>query len=301
MPRWSWPRALRCSSPEPDRAVRWITDPFTAQYMQRALIEMLLLSALSALAGTLVLIRRMPFLADSLSHTVFPGVALAFAAGVSLFAGALAAAAISSIIIAGASRQKRIDPEAVMALLVGSFFSLGVIVVSRQRSFNADLTALLFGRLLTVDSSTIIETAVVLAVVVGAAVVVGKELVLRAFDPVGTRALGYRVIALDLATVAVVALVVVAGARAVGTALVITLLISPAATARLLTDRLTRLMPMAFVIAAAGSVIGLVISYRASIDHDVRLPPGATVTVVLTAMFVAAFMVTRASEAWRQR
>jgi manganese/iron transport system permease protein len=281
--------------------VRWVSDPFNAPFMQRALVEMLLLSALSALVGTLVLIRRMPFLADSLSHTVFPGVALAFAAGVSLFVGALAAAAISSIVIAAAGRQKRIDPEAVMALLVGSFFSLGVIVVSRERSFNADLTALLFGRLLTVDNATIVETASMLAVVIVAALIVGKELVLRAFDPLGTRALGYRVLALDLATVASVALVVVAGARAVGTALIITLLISPAATARLLTDRLTRLMPLAFLIAALGSFIGLVISYRASLDHAVRLPPGATVTVALTVIFVAAFIVTRVGEAWRQR
>ncbi|MGD9792449.1 MAG: metal ABC transporter permease [Acidimicrobiia bacterium] len=281
--------------------MRWVTDPFNAPYMQRALLEMVLLSALSALAGTLVLLRRMPFLADSLSHTVFPGVALAFAAGTSLFAGALVAAALSSLVIAAAGRQKRIDPEAVMALLVGSFFSIGVIVVSRQRSFNADLTALLFGRLLTVDSTTIAQTLIVLAVVALAVVLVGKELVLRAFDPVGTRALGYHAVLLDLTTVAVVALVVVAGARAVGTALVITLLISPAATARLITDRLMRLVPLAFVTAMVGSAIGLIISYRASLDHGVRLPPGATVTVVLTSMFVIAFIVTRATQKMAHR
>jgi manganese/iron transport system permease protein len=277
--------------------MKWLVDPYSAPYMQRALLELVTLSLLGAVGGTLATLRRLPFLADALSHTIFPGVAIALALGVSLLLGAVIAAVVASALLAVSLRQHRLDPDALMALLVASFFSVGVLVVSRRHSFNADLTALLFGRLLTVDRTVVIETMIVAAVVLATAMVFARPLVLAAFDPMGARAMGHHVTTLDVLTVGIVAAVVVASIRAVGSALVVSVLVTPAATARVLTDRLVRLAPVAFVVGAVSSWIGLSLSYTASVRYDVNLAPSATVTMTMTVVFLAALVVTM----WRRR
>jgi len=121
--------------------------------------------------------------------------------------------------------------------------------------------------------------------------VIGKEVLLRAFDPAGAQAAGYRVPLLDLALNLVVALVVVAAVRAVGTVLVIALLIVPAATARLLTDRLALLFPVAAGLGALGGWLGLTASYEASVHHGLRLASGAAVVLTLTMLYALAHAV----------
>jgi manganese/iron transport system permease protein len=264
----------------------YLFEPLRAPYMQRALVELLVLAVASGVVGTLVFVRRMTFIADAMTHTIFPGVAIAFFAGWSLLWGALAAALVSVAMLAVAGRHRRFDPDAVLAALLTTMFSVGVIVVSRRPSYSADLDALLFGRLLTVDATQIWETAIVALVAVGACLAVGKELVLRAFDPAGAEAMGYSLGWLDVVVNLAVGLVIVAGARAVGTALMVTLLVTPAATARLMRDRIGPIGTIAVAITVLASLAGLVISYDASVHHDVRLPAAATITAVLTVAFV---------------
>ena len=144
-----------------------------------------------------------------------------------------------------------------------------MIVISRTERYTADLTGLLFGRILTVDRLQIIEVALVLVVVAVTLAATHKELVLRAFDPDGARAAGYPVGGLDLLVNVLIVLVVVAAARAVGTLLTMALLITPAATARLVSRSVTAMY------------------YRVSVDHDLRLAPGATIVLATTVLFVA--------------
>jgi manganese/iron transport system permease protein len=259
---------------------------FEAPFMQRALVEVIVLGVLAGAVGVVVLLRRLAFIADAVTHTAFPGVAVAFALDGSLYLGALIAAVGSAVLLTVATRNRRVDQDAVLALLVASFFAFGVVVVSRSRSFTADLTGLLFGRALAVDRGDIVRTAVVAVVALGVLALLRKEIVLRAFDPLAAEALGYRVGWLDLVTNVLVALVVVAGVRAVGTALVIALIVTPAAVARLVTHRLGAMVAVATLVAAASGWIGLAISWDASVHHDVNLPAGATVVVLLTAVFV---------------
>jgi manganese/iron transport system permease protein len=178
-----------------------------------------------------------------------------------------------------------VTEDAGLAILLTGFFSVGVILVSRRPSYTADLTAFLFGRILTVDMRQIVVTAVLGAVVLLTLAAVGKELVFRAFDPAGAAARGYRVVVLDLALNLVVALVVVAAVRAVGTVLVIALLVVPGAAARLLSDRLAGIVVLAAVIGALGGWLGLAASYEASVGHGLRLASGATVVLALVALY----------------
>ena len=277
---------------------RLVLDPFSAPYMQRALVEVLLLGVVAGVCSVFVLLRRLAFASDALTHTIFPGAAIAFAIGASLFAGALVAGVLSAVALTVATRVLRTDDDAVLGVLLGSFFAVGVIVVSRSSSYTADLSALLFGRILAVDGNEILVTAVVAAVVLGALALFGKELVLRAFDPVGATALGYRPVLLDLLLNVAIALVVVAAVKAVGTVLVIALLVTPAATARLVCSRVGPMIWVSTGLCLLCGWAGLVLSYDLSLNHGLRIASGASVVVVLTAGFLVVAGAAAAVRAW---
>jgi manganese/iron transport system permease protein len=261
--------------------------PFAIGYMRRALAEVVMLGVLGGVVGVHVLLRRLAFLTEVVQHTVFPGIAIAFAFGQSLFVGALATGAVSVALFTVGTRRRRIDPDALMALLIATFFALGVAVVSRRRGYQADLTALLFGRILSVDQQQLVDTLVVATICLVVLTLLHKELVMRAFDPLGTEALGYPASTLDLVVNIVIMLTVVAAVRAVGTVLVVAIVVTPAAAARLVCRRVGSMMMVAAAFAAVGGWLGLVVSYEGSIHHGWRLASGATIVVVLTAGFVA--------------
>jgi len=265
-----------------------LVDPFRILYMQRALLEVLLLGALAGVVGVFVILRRLAFVADALTHTVFPGVVIASLLGRSLLLGALAFGVLTAVLLTWLGSERRVGVDAALAILLTSFFAFGVVLVSRTRSFTSDLTVFLFGRVLAIDRADLLQTVAVAAVVLLTLAALHKELVLRAFDPDGATAMGYRTVALDLALNLCIALVVVAAVKAVGTILVVALIIVPAAAARLLADRVATMTVLACVLGAAGGWIGLAISYEVSVDRGIRLAAGATVVVVLVAAFLAA-------------
>src|SRR6478672_5423560 len=135
--------------------------------MQRALMEVVVLGVLGGVVGVHVLLRRLSFLTEVVQHTVFPGIAIAFAFGQSLLVGALTTGLASVVLLTLLGRARRIDADSAMAVLFAVFLALGVVVVSRRRGFQTDLTALLFGRILAVDQRQLIDTVVVAALCLG--------------------------------------------------------------------------------------------------------------------------------------
>jgi manganese/iron transport system permease protein len=270
-----------------------LIEPFTAPFMARALAELLILGALAGTVGVLIVLRRLAFMTDALTHTVFPGVVIGhlLAGEGGIFWGALAAGVATAVLLTWLTRHRAVTEDTALAVLLTTFFALGVVLVSRQSGYTADLTAFLFGRILTVTETQLIQTAAVTVAVVAVLAALRRPLLARAFDADGAQAAGYRIGLLDLVTNAVIALVVVAAVRAVGTILVIALLIVPAATARALSARLAVIVPAAALIGAAGGWIGLAISWEASINHGLRLASGGTVVLVLIAAYAAALTV----------
>jgi manganese/iron transport system permease protein len=254
--------------------------------MARALVEVVLLGVLGGVLGVHLLLRRKAFVTEALQHTVFPGVAIAFLTGRSLLVGALVAAVASVLLLHVLTRNDRVDTDSALALLIATFFALGVVVVSRSDSFQASLTALLFGRVLSVDVRQVAETAVLVVVGLGVLVALHKELVLRAFDPAASAALGYPAAGLDLLLDIVVAVAVVAAVRAVGTVLLVAFLVTPAAAARLWCRRVPSMMVFAAALTAVCGWLGLAASYEGSVHHDLRLASGALVVVAITAGFL---------------
>jgi manganese/iron transport system permease protein len=267
---------------------RLLVDPFQLGFMQRALAAVVLVGVVAAVAGVFVVLRRLAFVGDALTHTIFPGIVIAYLSGRSILLGALAFGVGSAALLTLLTATRRVQVDAALAILLTSFFSLGVVLVSRSRSYTSDLSVFLFGKVLAVTRDDLLQTGIVAAVVLAALLALRKELLLRAFDPDGAAALGYRTALLDLTLNVLVALVVVAGVKAVGTVLMIALIIVPAATARLLTDRVGSMTAVAAALGAAGGYVGLAVSYDASLRQGVRLASGATIVLVLVCCFLAA-------------
>lgn len=266
--------------------MRSLVEAFREPFMQRALVEALLLAVISSVCGTYVLLRRMAFFSDAMHHAVFPGVAGAFVLGLPLITGALVAGVAAAALLTVLTRWPKVDDDDSLAVVIAAFVGLGVVIVSRRSGYATDLNALLFGRILAVDAAEIAQTAAIGLVVVAILAGLHKELVARAFDPVHMASLGYRIVALDFVLNLVIAFTVVAAVRAVGTVLVIALVVIPAATARLMTDRLPRLVALAIVVSGAAAWIGLAASWAVSVHHGYRAAAGATVVVLLTVAFL---------------
>jgi manganese/iron transport system permease protein len=265
-----------------------LLDPFQVGFMQRALAAALLVGALGGVVGVFVVLRRLQFVGDALTHTVFPGVVVAFLTGRSILLGALVFGLLTAVLLTLLTAHRRVTVDAGVAILLTSFFAAGVVLVSRTRGYTADLSLFLFGRILAIGADDLLQMGVVAALVLAALAALRKELLLRAFDPEGAAALGYRTVLLDLALNVLVALVVVAGVKAVGTVLVVALIMVPAATARLLTERVATMTVLAAALGALGGWVGLAISYEASLQQGVRLAAGATIVVVLVGFFLVA-------------
>lgn len=263
-------------------------EPFTVPFMARALAELALLAAICGPVSVFVFARRLSFVSDALTHTVFPGVVIGFLAGgvEGIFAGALVAGVITAVVLTLLTRGGALSDDASTAVVLTAMFSIGVALVSRRSSYTADLTTFLFGRILTVTPRQLLETAVLAVIILGLLLVGARALIFRTFDPGGAAAAGFRIAWLDLWLNLVVALVVVAAVRAVGTILVVALLIVPAAAARMVTSRLLVMAAVGTGLILISAYAGLLASWTASVDYGFSLTSASAVVLVLVLAYV---------------
>jgi ABC-type Mn2+/Zn2+ transport system permease subunit len=268
--------------------VNALLQPFTVPFMGRALAAMVILAVLCGPVSVLVFARRLSFVADALTHTVFPGVVIGFVAGGpdGIFPGALIAGVLTAVVLTLLTRGDLLSDDAATAVVLTAMFSIGVAIVSRRSSYTSDLTALLFGRILTVSPRQLAEMAVLAVLILAMLAVGARAWVFRSFDAAGAQAAGFRTGRLDLWLNLVVALVVVAAVRAVGTVLVIALLVVPAAAARMVTDRLAAMALAGTALTLVAGYLGLLVSWTASIDFGVRLTSGTAVVLLLVLGYV---------------
>jgi manganese/iron transport system permease protein len=259
--------------------VNWFTEPLQYPFMQRALLEIAIISVLCGLVGCFVVLRGLAFIGDALAHAVFPGVVLSYVAGRSILLGAFIFGSLTALGIGVVSRSRRVSEDSAIGVIFAAFFALGVVILSRQGGFRRDLGSLLFGNILGVSRTDVLVTLVVALIVAGILLALLKELTLVAFDPTMARSAGYPVFALDLLLLLLVAATIVVSLQTVGNILILALVVTPPASARLLTDRLGRMMLASVLIAAGSGVTGLYISFHAA------TAAGATVVLTATAVF----------------
>ena len=262
----------------------FLTDPLALNIFRQALIAAVVMGATCGAIGAYVVLRRLAFIGDALSHAVFPGVVLAYVAGLPIFAGAMVAGALTSVAIAVVSRGQRIREDTAIGIFFAGAFALGIVMISTQSGYQRDLSAFLVGDLLAAGWDDIVVSALTGAGVIGVLVALRKELLLVSFDRTYAQALGYPVFALELLLLLLLTATIVVSLSAVGIILVLAMLVTPAATARLLVDRFTPMMVLGAVLGALYGIVGWYVSYH------LGWSPGGSIVLVATLAFLIAFI-----------
>ena len=233
--------------------IDFLAEPLTYAFIQRGLLALILVGGISAVIGCFVVVRGMAFFGDALAHTILPGVALSYTAsggnvGSNLFVGGLGAGILSAIVIAFLTRNERLKEDTAVGLVFVSMFALGIAIISTQGSYSVDLTHILFGSINGISSDDLWIMTGMGAVVLLIIALLYKEFIIISFDLSLAHALKLPVEALRLTLLILIAITIVASLQAVGIALMLALLITPAATARLLVKRLHYMIMIAAVI-----------------------------------------------------
>lgn len=258
-----------------------LLEPMQYSFMQRSLIVAILVGLLCAIVGSYLMVQRLSLLGDAISHSVMPGLAIAFNLEAPMLLGALIAAIISTLTIAWINDQFPLKEDTAIGIVFASFFALGIILItSIQKEHKIDLNHFLFGNILGVTSEDVVNTAIITATVLFIIILTYKELLFYTFDILGAATIGLPVKILKFGLMTLVALTTVASMKAVGVVLVLALLIIPTATAYLLVSRLHEVMTIGAAIGIFSSIAGMYASYFYNI------PSGPAIVMVSSICFI---------------
>ncbi|GAA3661432.1 anchored repeat-type ABC transporter permease subunit [Microbacterium marinilacus] len=265
--------------------IDFLTDLFNPDlaFLPKALAVAVMSSIVCGVVGTFVVLRGMAFIGDAVAHAVFPGLAVAFVVGGNLVLGGTVAGILTAVLVAVFSQNRRIKEDSIIGVFFVAAFALGIVIISQAPGYAGSLQQFLFGSITGIPDSDLYVVGVTGLVVLAVVFLLHKEFVTISLDRESARAMGVKVFWLDLALYILVTLAVVISVQTIGNILVLALLITPAATARLLTDRLGVMMLLAPVIGGAAALVGLYVSW----SWD--LPTGGTIVLILTVVFLLAW------------
>ena len=262
----------------------WLSEPFQYTFMQRALLTVLMVSTVSAVIGAFVVVKGLAFIGDALAHDSFAGVAAAFVLGESIYLGAMIAAVVTALAIGFVERRARISLDTAIGILFVGAFALGIVIVSRQSNYTVDLFSFVFGNVLGVGWGDLLLIGIMTSAIIAIVAAFYKEMLFYAYDPEMAAASGIPVSAIHYGLLALIAVAAVVALKAVGIVLVVAMLVTPAATAGLLVRRLHQIMLLGALLGFVSSVIGLYVSYYASVAS------GASIVLVATCLFGLALL-----------
>jgi len=264
--------------------IEWLLTPLAYGFMQRGLLAAVMVGILCAVIGCYVVLRSMAFLGDAMAHAILPGVAVAYLLQGNLIVGALVAAVLVALGIGLFSRQGTLKEDTAIGILFAAALSLGVVLISSIKTYAVDLTHILFGNVLGVNTGDLWLTAGLGIVILGAVVLLYRPFLIISFDPVLAATLRLPAELLRNVMLILLALTVVVSMQTVGVGLVAAMLVTPAASAFLLTKRLSTMMIIAAAIGAFSSLAGLYLSYYLNVAS------GAAIILAATAVFVLVFL-----------
>jgi len=273
----------------------WLTEPYAYGFMQRALLAALLVGAVAPLVGVWIVLRRLAYLGDAMSHATLGGVGVAYLAGWPLTVGAVAAGLAMAALISVLTAHPRLREDAVIGSVASALFAGGVVLLAGRDDVGVDLTHLLFGSITTVTAAELrLDAALGAAAVIVVALLLG-DLRAASFDPLHARLAGVRVGALSTALLALLAVAVVVSLQSVGLLMTVALLVVPAAAARLWTSTVEAMSVLAVAFGLVACLAGLTAAYHAA------TPPGATIALVAAALLALSFAATLPRRARRPR
>ena len=276
-----------------------LLTPLSYPFMLRGLSAAILVGVVCAILGTYVVLRGMAFFGDALAHAILPGVAIGYLVGGgargAVFWWALLTAIVSSLGIGAISRSTKIKEDTAIGIVFAGAFALGVALISTVRSYTADLTHFLFGDVLGVRSGDLWLIGIFGSLILLAVLAFYKEFLVISFDPVLAMTLRLPTRLLDAFLMILIAVAIVVSLQTVGLALMVAMLVTPAATAYLLTRRLPVMMVLAAVMAALSGVIGLYLSFY------VGIASGAAIVLTCTAFFGVTWIAQTVRQRFRTR
>ncbi len=264
--------------------MNFLLEPLTYQFMQRGLLASVIVGVLCAVMGTYVVLRGMAFLGDAMAHAILPGVAIAYIFKGDLLIGAGVAAVAVALIIGLFSKGGAVKEDTAIGIMFAAALSLGVALISTMQTYAVDLSHILFGNVLGVSPSDLwliggLSFAILLTVSL-----LFKPFLVISFDPVLAATLRLPAELLRNLMLVLLALTVVVSLQTVGVSLAAAMLVTPAATAYLLTRRLLPMMLVSAVVGALSSIIGLYLSYYFNIVS------GSAIVLTATLFFLLAFL-----------
>ena len=240
----------------------WLIDAFEPAFMQRSLIGSLVAVIATSLVGTWVVLRGLSFMGDALAHGVIPGIAMAVLLGFSPFIGAFVAAIFMSGLIGLVSNRTMVREDTAIGLLFVGMLSLGIVIISRARSFSVEATSLLFGDVLGVSVTDIRSQLIATAIVVVITVLFYRPFLALTFNQNKAYTLGMRPTISQNVLLLLLALSVVTSFQAIGALLVFGLLVGPPATASLMVRRVPTIMITSIFLGSVSVVAGLLVSFH---------------------------------------
>lgn len=262
-----------------------LLEPLHYQFFVRALLVGALLGVACGVLGCYVVLRGMAFAGDALAHAVLPGVVVAYLLGINLLIGAFAAGLLTALGISAISRTGRVRDDTAIGIAFTGAFALGIAILSRVQA-HAHLTHILFGNILGIAPLDVYFALAATVLVIGGTALWYRELLVSSFDPLHARAIGWNLGRIHLGLMALLALAVVIGIQAVGVILITSLLITPAATARLFSSRLPIMLALSAALGCVAAIIGLYISYYGSIASGAAIVLTSTLGFILALVLV---------------
>jgi len=261
-----------------------LREPWTFEFMQRALIVAVVIGVVSAVVGSFVILKGMAFIGDALPHASFGGVAIAFVLGANLQLGAAVAAILVALAIGFIGNRGTIRYDTAIGIMFIAGFALGLLVVSRQDGYVVDLFSFVFGNVLGVSWTDVWITVGLGGLVLAVVGLFYKELLFTAYDPSMAAASGLPVNAARYGLLILIAITVVIALQVMGIVLVLAMLVAPPATAQLLTRRLPAMMALGAVFGVVSAVVGLYAAWYADVSAS------ASIVLTATALFALAFL-----------
>ena len=260
-----------------------LTEPLSHAFMVRALMISALVGGVCGLLSCYMSLKGWALMGDAVSHAVLPGVIVAYALGLPFSIGAFVFGVGSVAMIGFVKQKSRVKEDTVIGLVFTGFFALGLVLVSKIRS-NIDLMHILFGNVLGISISDIFQTILISGLIVSILVIFRRDLLLFCFDPTHARSIGINTGALHYLLLSALSLAAVAGLQTVGVILVVAMLVTPGATAYLLTDRFDRMTWIAIASSVLSSLLGVYISYWTDSST------AGCIVLVQTGLFILAFL-----------
>lgn len=253
------------------------------KFLQHAFVTSIMVGVFCGVIGTFIVLRGMSLMGDAISHAVLPGVAISYSLGINLFYGAMVTGVLTALGIGFVSQNSRLKNDSAIGIVFSAAFALGVILIAQAQSAT-NLNNILFGNVLTVKASDMWMTLIVGAIVLLCVCVCYKELLISSFDPTMAQVYGLPTKLIHYVLMTLLTMVTVASLQTVGVVLVVAMLITPAATAYLLTKRLGTMLFLAAVTGVISAIVGLYYSFV----HN--LASGAVIVLTASLLFLLAFM-----------